>query len=699
MARFPVLRRQRGIPGTTGQVLIPAGLGRQQGGGLAALGSGLARGAALIADPLERRARRQQAAEDAALVTEVTGDAALRFRRRALELEREATGSASGFSDRVSAELEAMQTETLTRIPLDRIEARELAMERLATISDKLVNDALTFEEANLRGERLASLERGLGDLERSAFEHPLSLSAIESQALDDIAAAEQLYLTPAAARALRTELRGRLAEAAIRGRIAIDPEGTLEALQPGSGDIQVARLDVGRQAVLTKSATVAVKDLERARRQGQAELEAQLAADQARAAADLEVAVSRGEVGYAALDEARETGTLSDAKWASLTKAVDKRAEDALAEQQEIALVGAAIRGEVHLDPKSAEHRQAVDRAFNDWLLPSLSELEPEQQRAEVVGFVERVGQVPNALRGQLRGQLRAGTSEQKAQAADLIAAIHERQPSALLDFDREDLAVAELAQDLRRSGVAADSAIERASDLVYNADEPAREVRRQRLSKEQVREPFEDRFVSERADGPFFEDISVRDALVGDYRRRFAEAYELGGDAEVADRLARRELDRVWGVTRVGAGGPRTMKYAPEALAGVPGLSPEANADWMNEQLLTELRAGGVFDPSKGALRERLQVVADAITARETARETALERPPSYAVLLLDEDGVAEALTDPQSGRPLRWIPDYGASPEAAREADKAATARREAIERARQRRSGQQTPQVLN
>ena len=75
---------------------------------------------------------------------------------------------------------------------------------------------------------------------------------------------------------------------------------------------------------------------------------------------------------------------------------------------------------------------------------------------------------------------------------------------------------------------------------------------------------------------------------------------------------------------------------------------MSEKANAEWMNEQLDTDLTALGL--PT-----ENIRIEVDPLTARQ-------ERP-SYLVLRQRDDGAFDTLM--KDGKPLRWHPDWTASP----------------------------------
>lgn len=683
MARFPVLRSERSITAAgTAEPINPNILG-----GLASAQARFADAAAGVGESILRIARRQETAEETSFVSQVTAEGQRDFTARFLQAQEEATGNASGFSERIEAEFDAMVESALENAPSD--DARDVAFARFDGLKTRFVDDALRFEASMRRAEQTVQFDINISALEQSVFTRPDGFGDALRQARDDLAAAAKTHLTPDAARAFRQEIPSRLAEAALRGRIALDPEGTLAVLRPDAEltDAMVANLPVGTRQSLITVAEGAVKDLEAERKAARKERETQLQDARARQAAELEVAVSRGVAGYAEVNQARAAGVIKPAKWAQLTKAVDVKLAEGAAQQDRLALVAATLDGTVALDPKDGSkggHRDAVNDYFNQVTLPGVQDLEPDAATTELIGFIDRVGMVPDDLQGLIRGRLRNGDAAQKAAAADMVARIDETNPAALQDFANEDLTVAHLINKNRSRGVEAERAVQLAEDAVFNADDPTRQVRADRFRTERLAAGaftwFEDK-----AEGGVlgFGEAVIPDALRGEFLAGVEGEYLRGGDMEVARETVMADLKRVWAVTEVD-GNRRWMKFAPEAVYG-NGLDPK----WMREQLFKDLRAGGLFS---GDIEGRIRLEADPATARA--------EKPSYIVLLQDQDGVWAPMIDPSSADGIvRWRPDFIESPEYARALKKARELARETRREAESRRETADTPEVPN
>jgi hypothetical protein len=136
-------------------------------------------------------------------------------------------------------------------------------------------------------------------------------------------------------------------------------------------------------------------------------------------------------------------------------------------------------------------------------------------------------------------------------------------------------------------------------------------------------------------------------------EFNRVAQDEYRKTGNLESAQKTALDMVKRSWGVSRIGDGSPRLMKYAPEKFYSVPGLTPKENADWMQGQLSSEIQDGGLFanDPTS-----RLSLIN---------HPTAVSRDglPLYSVVLTGDDGIPRVVTD-KTGKPLAWKPDYKSS-----------------------------------
>ena len=253
----------------------------------------------------------------------------------------------------------------------------------------------------------------------------------------------------------------------------------------------------------------------------------------------------------------------------------------------------------------------------------------------------------------GQIRGALRAGSVEVKAQAADLLDRILTKKPMLASEFGKAEVALGRHIAELVRAGVPREDAVRYAEE---KARMPAaeRKVLEQRAATER-HDKANDDFLRKKGRTDLFSH-AVRDPLFdGEFAMLQRDAYLRTDDLEVSQTVAWDHISAVWGISTVG-GPERFIKYPPERF-GLPGLDDEDDAEWMTEQLLDFVARSSAFDITKGDLADRIQLVADPQTARELPE-------PSYVVMLRGNTGALEPMFD-ADGLPLRWSSDWETSP----------------------------------
>lgn len=529
--------------------------------------------------------------------------------------------------------------------------SQERLEEHLAGVRDPQVQ-----EMARRKGEQLlerGSVQAGLRGLE---LEHDAGLAAMENAA----EAAQE-----AAAQALTPEGR---AEALSEGRLAIEGNPRLTEVQ------REARLDVyDRDADLTQigalieagefDAAIAMLD-DREQSAGLDELQrqqarkvvetarekARVAAKVARAgvvaktASDLEIAVSRGQAGEPAIEAAFEAGVIGASKRTQLVKEVDRQRAGAVELAGQLQLVGGALEGSSVLDPRNTDHKKAVD-AYYGAIQPQIEELPPDLQNEAKAVTSARLGIVPEAVQGELRGSLRAGSEEQIVQAADLYDRLREKNLQTLNDFTQEDIELAVTVQTLIRAGVDPGQAVTDTQDKIKRSpqEQEIREDLYRRQTSGATGEPAAD-FLEDELGEFFAFDAEIPHAMVGEFDFVARESFLRTGNIDAARETAVEVMRRTWGETNIGR--KRWQKYAPEVVYD-NGVDPE----WIEEQLAAE------------AGQEDLRLESDLLTGREAQ--------PSYLVMIEDDNGVLRPMLDANS-IPLRWRPDWATSPAAQRVAE---------------------------
>lgn len=391
---------------------------------------------------------------------------------------------------------------------------------------------------------------------------------------------------------------------------------------------------------------------------------------------ADLEIAVNASEVDQDAIDAQDEKGLFrgNQQKRVQLTNKVRERQKEERKLAKSVARGAAGVAGSVTLNPKDSEDVKAVDNYYKDASARVDAAVEQEALdeaaapvvlRTMAVNIVKKTGVVPKALQGELVGAMRAGTDEEKVQAADTIAQINDIPGNVLADeMGKRDIAMGVQISALVRAGQTAEQAVASVVASTDPANKPVIEARKANIKAEK----WEDDYQAEVID--FFDPTGISDFFpfgqsndaelttldgtleraTAEYKTLFEDWYARTGDKELATKQAEKDLGRVWAVTRVD-GGVRVMKYAPEAYYGI-GVD---DGKWMKAQLRADVK-----DIAPDVDPEKIWLGSDSRTAREASN-----RAPTYPVLFIGESGAIEPLMS--EGRSVRWNPDAKAAKQA--------------------------------
>ena len=385
-------------------------------------------------------------------------------------------------------------------------------------------------------------------------------------------------------------------------------------------------------------------KSLERVIAGVKTEAEKLLNEEKAVAASDLEIAVARGEASYPAVEAALNAKVISPAKRTQLVKDLDDQAEGQKKDAALAARVADALRGETNLDPRDKDDRKGVDALYKNRLAPALVNQPAEVAATATAEFVKATGIVPETVQSEIRGGLRSGDAGAKAKAADMLDRLRQTSPQALRDFTEKDITEGLHIATLVRSGVPSPEAVRIATEAaaVPEAERTARKTR----AREEKHPDDNLKFLrSESARGFFESRAELPDALVGEFQKLQSLAFMRTGDYEASKQVAFEQVRNVWAISEVG-GPARWLKYAPERY-GLPTMSDEDNAEWMQSQLVAD-----VHGIAPDVDEDNIRIFA--------TPETAREQFPSYA-MMIERDGVFEPLIAFEDGKPMRWRPDF--------------------------------------
>lgn len=351
-------------------------------------------------------------------------------------------------------------------------------------------------------------------------------------------------------------------------------------------------------------------------------------------------IALARNQLSEEAIVGARQEGMITPTVAAELTVGLIKATKKKEANATLIDGVNQAIQGGVPLDPK--DDIKAVDAHFAAQVL-SWGDIPPEEWIDRSVNYVASTNVVPSAVQSLARSHSRSGTSERAFLAAELVDRIRVTSPATIKDFDATTRAFSFQVMDNTKAGIKPDQAVKLARRNVYELTEPEREAARvvgREASKNNG--SFIDGFLDDKFDITLFGGApEAGPVLTAEFNDTFVKFMGItNGDVESSQELARDSLLRVWGRTDVGET-PRMMKYAPEAMYGVPG----GDNTWISDQFDTDMEAAG-------------HVPGDVFLMSNTA--LARTDKPLYPVMTRGEDGLLIPILNARN-QVLGWRPDF--------------------------------------
>jgi hypothetical protein len=380
---------------------------------------------------------------------------------------------------------------------------------------------------------------------------------------------------------------------------------------------------------------------------------------EQSEANNDILLRATREETTESEIDDLHRQGKISpEARRQSigaLDRITEQRAKaEAKLEEERITVsrlmhrAASAGAGGPALDPKSKDDRLGLNLHYAQ----ESAAWRPEEAIPNAVAYSARYGLVPDGLQKMIRGGLHSGRPDQAVLAAQTIEQLRTANPQLVGEIgDEKDLRFGELILSNNRKGMEPTIAVQRAVESL-KVDKTTREAREAAYDDERGK----DRTIRERNDRRWLEgkkdtwgsDPSADPVMMAEFGELAKSEYIATGDLDAARSRAMDTISRVWGRTRVGGGGERYSKFAPEKFYGVPTLSEGENADWMNEQLIGEISTGAMT----GA-----PVTPDRLLLAPSDKP-APDGRPAYEIFLKDQQGVFN--------RVFRWAPNWEASAE---------------------------------
>ena len=323
--------------------------------------------------------------------------------------------------------------------------------------------------------------------------------------------------------------------------------------------------------------------------------------------------------------------------------------------------MTGALDGSGTPLSPGNADDMKAANLAFDGWF-QTIQGRPADEQASLVAEWVGRAGVLPEAVETSIRGGAR-GTPDQVLAAADMLGRIEDRNPALASGLDGGDYTYLRTVQSYVERGVEGKRAVDLATTNVLDAGEAEQKERSDRWGKEKLGDTARSYLQDQASGGGVVGWVlsageALPDALQGEFTDLAHDYFLETGDAAIANDMAWKDIQGIWGKTSVGSTG--WMRYPPERVYG----QGESDGGWMNEQLQQDIRDQGLAVTGAPL---GIPITTDPETRLVPAPTTGRQAQPGYYTEILNADGVWELLLDKETGKPLVWRPDYATSPAA--------------------------------
>ncbi len=593
----------------------------------------------------------------------------LGLKQRTVELQRQHATDPAGFVKAYDGEVAAMRA----NLPATWQPTFDLAAGKQRLIAvDRLTGAAIKQSAAEANATHMQASDTYLGEMSDALRRGDMAAAhTAKVQVLTAINA--RTDLTPQAKVKTTEILQREWQRQSVLGEfdkaLAGSPEAASAFIGAFAKSDTIQNPDTRARVVNEMSAKL--RDVVNAQNVAAKQQAAQIKSENAAKISSLEININRGVAGQADVAKADRAGLFVGNLQARvrLYKAVDKTVLVQQKAADQAALGASFMAGKALADPRNKADRKAVDAYYTATVVPSMAKMTGSEAASTITDIVKRTGLVPDRVVSGIRGALSAGGNDAVTWASDMVARIGDANPKALDVFKKSDIALAQTINKLVSAGVDPAAALTRAREDTNPTNEPLRKARLAEIKTENYADDYAG-WIKDHYNwvgwvdfpGGVSNDVSLNENSASalqaeaDFGTLFTDWFERTGDKSIAKKNALRELSRTWGVSAIN-GTLSLMKYAPEAYygynsTGLAGSATNADEGWMHKQLVADVAAAGLWDP-KDPLDGRIRVVADARTAREAS-----SGHPTYAVVVLDANGVYQPLQD-GSGGLKRWYP----------------------------------------
>lgn len=517
-------------------------------------------------------------------------------------------------------------------------EAKIVLQGQLATLQKSTFQQEDLYEKTAIKNDYIDQHNQSVNILSNELARNPDNFEQVmaqHAQLRDGLSS----FLSPQEVRKLDERDKEYLTEAFIGAKINQNPHDAIAILNSGALDTNLNGAQTAAYIADANRSIIA--------RQNAADKAAQAAHEQVLDAIDDKFV--DGSMKQADLAKLVKDGTISIEEYNQKSNVYNAYVKNMAIDDGGSAKVSAAISGQIPLDPKSKEDKDAVDTYFTKTFMPSIAgEKDPDKQMSSVLNFVNRVGIVPPALESQLNAQITNGSTSQKVAASKMITSMVTTNPNEAQGFHPEELAQAQKIHNFVSAGLSPDEAVELAAKPGPEKGSTLYTKQVQAFNKTVKfnTSDFQDAIGSSAP-------ANVPQGAQKDWETLY-RVYAIDNNMPLKDasKLAYKTLASTWGTTVV-TDTPQYMKYPPEQTYGVPGY----NNSWIKGQLNNFLDTVSTNKESDSSKKNFSLVVNPA---------TLGSKQPEYMIGHTDPvNGHFSFITDVQ-GSPLSWRPDITQQPD---------------------------------
>ena len=548
------------------------------------------------------------------------------------ERMQQETDNFEGYTNKVLDQVKPLFKEAIDGAPTD--EAKNILLQNLSSKQQALFKDLKGFEREQRVTDFANNFQNSVSMLSNQLQRTPGNFDLLTKQ-FEELKSTLPSFLSKKQADKLTGASQTALANSFIKGLIDNGAENEATAIL-NSGQLDTV-LGSNAQRSLKASAEVS-----KVRKASQLEKVAKQEYKQFTDAIDLEILdtqMGTADLSLADLGAHFSQGHYDDPQdyikhVNKLTGVLGKQLDrDEVTNLGEELLTGSALA-----DPFNKDHKEAINVAYEDRILPTLSELPPQERLNTIVDMVRKTSVVPDQLMSQLRGNLINGSPSQQVDSATTLKALIKEKPTLANTINDDTLARVNIIAAASKSARTPEEAVGFIDFETAQEGTTQFKIREQKYKSAAEFDPdkLDSLFVAQPGTVP-----SSLEAEYYDTVRNFIVGRNM--EPEQAEEAAYERLKATWGITEINGGTNRFQKHPPEAVYGHPDIDNK----WMTQQLRSSLTELGTV-PSELVDEVFLEPIPQTVQGRTV-----------YSLSYVDDDGSVVSVQN-EDGSLVGWWPD---------------------------------------